>query len=186
MTNDQYDDFDEDFKSKTQIKEEMLALQDLGKSIAELPKAIYKSFEVPENLDDAIQTLHRIKSWNAQKRQHQFIGRIMRELDEDEVTRLKQKFHDYELGRKQLNRAFQHLEQTRTDMINGDKQAISDFIESYAATDRQQLMQHIRAAQKEKQNNEQDKSGKPKQDQYFKKLFKLLKQSIQDSSEDDS
>jgi len=173
-------DDETDIKSKTQIKAEMNELQDIGVQISELPKAVYKSFAVPESLDEAIQTLHRIKNWNAQKRQHQYIGRVMREIGEEEVERLQRLLNDYQLGRKKLNREFQKLENTREALIDGDQETLQNLLEDYPSIERQQLMQVIRAAQKEAKQNEGLDATK-KQDKHFKKLFQFLKAEIKAS-----
>lgn len=178
---DFYNDEEQDIKSKTQIKAEMSELQDLGKAIAELPKSVYKSFNVPDALDEAIQTLHRIKNWNAQKRQHQYIGRVMREIGDDEETRLRRLYDDYTIGRKKLNREFHKLEETRTALIEGDQSALQTLLDENPNIERQQLMQIIRSAQKEiKQNATADQGNK--QDKQFKKLFQFLKTAIKENS----
>lgn len=172
---------EEEIKSKTQVKQEMHDLQDLGKAISELPKAVYKSIDVPDALDEAIQTLARIKNWNAQKRQLQYIGRVMRELSDEELKNLQQAFNDYEIGRKKLNREFQQLEKTRELLIAGDQEKIQSLLEEYPNIERQQLMQTIRAAQKEHKKNNAAAQGQ-KQDKQFKKLFQFLKQAFKDSN----
>ena len=167
---------DDEIKSKTQIKQEMLDLQALGKAVAELPGAVYRSMPVPDSLDEAIKTLARIKNWNAQKRQMQYIGRVMRELSSDEVEQLKHALDDYELGRKKLNREFHRLEQLREQLINGDKGCINLIIDENPNIDRQAFMQLIRAAQKEHEQNNKLSDHKEKSVKHFKKLFQFLKQ----------
>ncbi|MCK5880299.1 MAG: DUF615 domain-containing protein [Sinobacterium sp.] len=173
-------DFEEEeyIKSKTQIKDEMLELQAFGKSISDLPKSVYKSFEIPEQLDEAIQTLKRIKNWNAQKRQFQYIGKILREMDEEKIQRLRIAFRDFENGRKKFNREFTQLEAIRDALIGGDKDALSKLLDDYPNIERQPLMQLIRAAQKETSTNESLKPGQIKVDKNYKKLFQFLKVGI--------
>ncbi len=172
---------EEEIKSKTQIKEEMLELQAFGKAIAELPKSVYLSFNVPEQLDEAFQTLKRIKKWDAQKRQFQYIGKIFRSTDEETMARLRRSYSDYENGRKQINREFHKLEDTRNALIKGDKAALSELLNDHPNIERQSLTQLIRAAQKEAKTNENLKPGQAKVDKSFKKLFQFLKAGIKAS-----
>ena len=166
----------DEIKSKTQIKQEMLDLQALGKAIADLPGAVYQSMPVPDSLDEAIKTLARIKNWNAQKRQLQYIGRVMRELSEHEVELLQLALDDYELGRKKLNREFHRLEQLREQLISGDKDCVNSIIAEHPNIDRQAFMQIVRAAQKEYELNTQLSDNAAKNLKHYKKLFQFLKQ----------
>lgn len=177
--------FDEEeyIKSKTQIKNEMLELQDFGKSISELSKSVYKSFDVPEQLDEAIQTLKRIKNWNAQKRQFQYIGKILRSTDDATMERLRLSFYDYENGRKKINREFHKLEETRNALIDNNQEVLSELLNDYPNIERQSLMQLIRAAQKEAGTNENLNPGQAKIDKNFKKLFQFIKTGIKEGIE---
>ena len=91
---------DEEYKSKTQIKEEMLALKDLGAALLDVPKSVYDSFPIPDELDEAIQTSHRIKSHIAKKRQLQYIGKVIRGIDYQPIQAA---YDEWKNGRKKLS-----------------------------------------------------------------------------------
>ena len=67
--------------SKTRRKAAMHALQDLGEAMVRLTPAQLAALALPERLADAIVQARHITRWEARRRQMQFIGRLMREVD---------------------------------------------------------------------------------------------------------
>ena len=67
--------------SKTRRKQAMHALQDLGERLAELKPEQLAQFELPEELAVAIGEYRRFTKWEAKRRQMQYIGRLMRDID---------------------------------------------------------------------------------------------------------
>jgi len=67
--------------SKTKIKQQMHNLQDIGEQLVELGNDRLKELNLPERLYDAIREMKRINKFGAQRRQMQFIGRLMREVE---------------------------------------------------------------------------------------------------------
>ncbi|HSM98948.1 MAG TPA: ribosome biogenesis factor YjgA, partial [Gallionella sp.] len=67
--------------SKTKIKKQMHELRDLGKELTELGKDQLAQLDIPENLRDAIREMKNINKFGAQRRQMQYIGKLMRDLD---------------------------------------------------------------------------------------------------------
>jgi ribosome-associated protein len=67
--------------SKSQLKREMTALQDLGEELVELSRERLAKIDMPERLRDAILDAQRITKHEARRRQMQYIGKIMRDVD---------------------------------------------------------------------------------------------------------
>ncbi|MDQ6923848.1 MAG: DUF615 domain-containing protein [Pseudomonadota bacterium] len=67
--------------SKTRRKAAMHALQDLGEAMVRLTPARLAALALPERLADAIAEARQITRWEARRRQMQFIGRLMRDVD---------------------------------------------------------------------------------------------------------
>jgi ribosomal 50S subunit-associated protein YjgA (DUF615 family) len=67
--------------SKTRRKAEMHALQDLGEAMVRLSPDRLAALALPERLFDAIRDARNITRWEARRRQMQFIGRLMRDVD---------------------------------------------------------------------------------------------------------
>jgi ribosome-associated protein len=70
-----------DYKSRTQKKNEDRALQRLGEKLIALPMGRLATMELPEELLAAIELAHKIKSRSARRRQIQYIGALMRQID---------------------------------------------------------------------------------------------------------
>ena len=86
---------DEERKSRTQKKNEDRNLQRLGEQLAAMAPSQLETLELPEELMEAIQDAHAIKSkaHGARRRQLQRIGVIMRHIDpkpiQDALARMR-------------------------------------------------------------------------------------------------
>ena len=67
--------------SKSQLKREMTALQDLGEELMRLPQAKLRELPLPEKLYEAIELAQRIRDREGLRRQRQYIGKLMRDVD---------------------------------------------------------------------------------------------------------
>jgi len=67
--------------SKTRRKNEMHALQSLGERLAELTPDQLRSLALPDDLVTAVTDFRRFTKWEAKRRQMQYIGRLMRDVD---------------------------------------------------------------------------------------------------------
>jgi len=68
--------------SKSQLKREMTALQALGEQLLDVPPAKLRTLPIPSELIEAVELAQRIRnSREGLRRQRQFIGRLMREID---------------------------------------------------------------------------------------------------------
>jgi ribosome-associated protein len=71
--------------SRTARKNESERLQKLGEALVELRAAAFAKLQLPERLRDAIVEARRMTNFGARRRQLQFIGKLMRRLDESEI-----------------------------------------------------------------------------------------------------
>ena len=67
--------------SKSARKRESLARQELGKRLTQLDPALLGDLPIPAELKDAIALYRRISDHEGRRRQMQFIGRLMREIE---------------------------------------------------------------------------------------------------------
>ena len=67
--------------SKSQRKRDMAALQELGTELVMLNADQLAQIELPERLSEAIADAQRIRNFEGRRRQMQFIGKLMREID---------------------------------------------------------------------------------------------------------
>ncbi len=93
-----YDDnaseYDETFEkpSKSQKKREMIALQEFGENLVKLTKSQLNKLMLPEILADSILEAQQIHSMNAKRRQLQYIGKILRDIESEEIERLRRDY----------------------------------------------------------------------------------------------
>lgn len=75
--------------SKSQRKREATALQDLGEQLVKLTPAQLKWIPLPEELSTAVRAAQTMNQRGAHKRQLQFIGKLMRRLDDPETEAIR-------------------------------------------------------------------------------------------------
>lgn len=137
---------DYDGPSKSQLKRDSQALQNMGKQLVEMPEGKLGKFDLPEPLEEAIQVARKLKSREAKRRQLQYIGKLMRMLDMDVIQHtLDSMDHQSQTYRQH----FAKLEDWRDKIINQGSPAIEAFVELYPNTERQQLRNLQRQANRE-------------------------------------
>ena len=80
---------DEGKPSKTQRKKEVHALQDLGEALVALSEEQLARIALPERLRDAVMEARRITRFEAKRRQLQYIGKLMRQLEPSMLSRVR-------------------------------------------------------------------------------------------------
>ena len=87
---DQSDDAEVDEgPSRTQRKNASKALTKLGEDLLALRADKVAALALPERLLEALAEAKRLTSFGAQRRQAQFIGKLMRKLDEPTLERIR-------------------------------------------------------------------------------------------------
>ncbi|MEH6580373.1 MAG: ribosome biogenesis factor YjgA [Halioglobus sp.] len=164
---DKRDDSDEEYTepSKSELKRQMTALQEIGESLISLSdKQLAKIPVGDERLVLAIQETRRIKSNNARRRHMQFIGRLMRDIDAqpiiDALAALRAQKQD-------KNDAFHALEELRDEVLEAGLKGVELVMVRWEQADRQQLRQLVLQHQREL------KQGKPPA--ASRKMFKYLR-----------
>jgi ribosome-associated protein len=71
--------------SKTRLKRQMHELQRLGEQLVALPSSQLARIELPEALREQIELARRITAREALRRQLQYVGRLMRDVDADAI-----------------------------------------------------------------------------------------------------
>lgn len=140
----EYDDEPE--KSKSELKREMIALQEIGAELVKLPAKQLVQVILPETLDEAITLARRLKSREGLRRQMQYIGKLMRTANTDEITA---KLESFRKDGEAYKQHFHRVEKWRDQLIEGGDNAINKLLSEVPALDRQQLRQLVRQVQKE-------------------------------------
>jgi ribosome-associated protein len=96
---DSMDDNGYDGPSKSQLKRDSHALQEMGKQLVEMPEGKLQKFTLPESLKEAIYEARRLKSREAKRRHLQYIGKLMRISDIDDIQITLEKMDHQSLSR---------------------------------------------------------------------------------------
>lgn len=147
-----YDDINPDdyIKSKSQLKREMTALQKLGEQLIEMNDKQLATIPLEEALLDAIHETRKMPHREARRRHLQFIGRLMRETNHEEIQAAVDKLQNR--SDQYIHRQHQ-IERFRDLLIEGDKQIFQTLVTSCPGIDVQHLRQLIRSSQKELEEN---------------------------------
>ena len=173
MQNDDQFDFDpERPKSKSQLKREMTALQDLGANLVKLSNKELARIPLPEELAEAIKLARSINSNSGLRRQMQYIGRLMREIDADPILRAYTLLHD---GKRESAEQFHHIEEWRDRLIAEGETALETFLADHPAAERQRLRQLLLNIKKEQEKNQPPKSARL--------LFRYLRELLEPDAE---
>ncbi|WP_321843154.1 ribosome biogenesis factor YjgA [Paraburkholderia bannensis] len=169
------DDNGYDRPSKSQLKRDMEALQQLGVALVELPKDALKRMPMTEDLSDAVHEARRISDHEGRRRQLQYVGRMMRGLTETEVAALRKAMEEHRGVNKAATARLHWIERTREKLL-ADDEALTTFIRDYPAADPQEGRTLIRNARREHQQ------AKPPK--YFRELFQWIKDVSHQGNED--
>jgi ribosome-associated protein len=145
MSNDEDGGFEQ--KSKSRLKRESTALQDLGEELVSLTASQLRKFDLPENLHDAIVAARDMSQRGARKRQLQYIGKLMREVDAEPIFQALEVVKNP--GRTAASQ-FHKLERWRDRLLAEGDAALQELLIGYPDIDRQHLRQLIRKAEVEK------------------------------------
>lgn len=151
-----YDDYEELGKSKSQVKRELRELYDLGKQLVELPDAHFLQIPVADKLREAVVAAKKMKL-AALKRQLKFIAGLMQDEDETAIHRALEKIRK---PHKQEVEQFHEVEKWRDSLLEGNQELITELASKFENFERQRVGQLIRNAKKEQANNKPPKSAR--------------------------
>jgi ribosome-associated protein len=160
-------------RSKTQRKREMHDLQALGAALAALDAAHLAALDLPERLADALNDLRTITRHEARRRQMQYVGRLMREVDPAPIAAAIARLQE---GPRADKARFAAVEAWRERLIDDDA-ALAEFVAAHPAASADTLRPLIAAARDERRR------GAPPRD--YRRLFRALK-SIDDAGRADA
>ena len=162
-------EFEEEYErpSKSQRKREMTALQKTGEQLVNESADRVKRTPMPENLREAILECQRIRNHEGRRRQLQYIGKIMRSLDEETIATINRTIESWR-GQSKADTLLMHALENQREKLLADERALTEFLHKYPQADIQQLRTLIRNAKKETAANKPPKA--------YREIYRLLKQ----------
>jgi ribosome-associated protein len=147
----------EERASKSQLKRESTALQDLAADLAELPKAQLAGLSLPEDIFTALCQAAALPPRGARKRQLKYAGGLLRGIDAEPIL---EKLAGIKKQSAAAARELHKAERWRERLIAGDDAELTQLLSEYPAADRQHLRQLIRNAKKEAGQSAPPKSAR--------------------------
>lgn len=152
----------------------MLALQELGAQLVELNEQQLASMQLPEALHEAVLEARRLNRREARRRQLQYIGRLMRDIDAEPIRGRLEEWR----GQGREHTAQLHtLERWRDELLAADP-ALERFLREYPGADSQKLRALIRNARRE-----QGAALPPKS---YRELFRVLREITAEEPQTDA
>ena len=101
-----------------------MVLQNLGEQLIGLPDELLDSLSLEERLRDAIADSRRMKSHEAQRRQRQYIGKLMRDVDLEPINVLLARLKADDRHKKRI---FANAERWRDRLVRQGHEALRAF-----------------------------------------------------------
>ena len=159
---------DDEFISKTRRKRQMKDLQDVGAALVKLSREQLARIDMPETLREAVMECRRFTRHEAIRRQMQYIGRIMRDIDAGPIAA---QLAQIEAPSKRQTALFHVAERWRADLIQ-QPDAIARFVKEFPEADPHRLRELA-----DKAREEQRASKPPRR---YRELFHVLNALLQD------
>jgi ribosome-associated protein len=149
--------------SKSQKKRDMHELQSLGARLVEISADRLAEIELPEDLREAVLEARRISAREGKRRQLQYIGRLMREVD---PAPIRAKFEEWE-GKSAAHIVQHRRAEAWRERLLAEEGAMAEFAAAVHGADLQPLRVLIRDARKEQA------AGQPPR--RYRELFRLVR-----------
>jgi len=175
--------------SKTELKRESDQLQKLGEALLTLRSDLMDSLRLPEKLLDALVEARRITNFEGKRRQMQFVGKLMRGLDEEQLQSVRDALEIQQKGSALNAMALHEAERWRDELIETED-ALDRWIVQHPRTDIQQLRALIRQARKDHQPDQDaiSRGLAPRHGRAYREIFQFVKEALtpSDIPENDS
>ncbi len=159
---------EDDFISKTRRKKQMTALQDVGKELVALSPEQLARIEMPDALREAIADARRFTKHEARRRQLQYIGRLMRDIDAGPII---EQLAALNAPSKRQTALFHVAEKWRQELL-ADAAGVDRFVHEFPEADPHRLRALVDGAREERRTQQPPRR--------FRELFHVLNAIVQD------
>ncbi|HEX5806080.1 MAG TPA: ribosome biogenesis factor YjgA [Macromonas sp.] len=165
--------------SRTDLKKQSDHLQRLGEQLLTLRKGLLDKLALPDKLLDALVEAKRITNFEGKRRQMQFIGKLMRKLDENTVQAVETALEVQHQGSAQEKQRLHVAEQWR-DRLVADDEALTDWLALDADADLQHLRSLVRQARKDAQAKApEEAAGKAaRHGKAYREIFQIVQATL--------
>jgi ribosome-associated protein len=164
--------------SKTDLKRESARLQDMGEQLLALRADLREPLPLSDTLRQALEQAGRITDFEGRRRQMQYIGKLMRSLESDEVQAISQALIEQRQGSARETALLHQAETWRTQLI-ADDTALERWVQQFPQTDVQQLRALMRQARKDVASQQVERPGQAqRQSRAYRDIFQLIKEQL--------
>ncbi len=170
--------------SRTDLKRESTELQKLGEALMTLRADLMERLALSEQLTDALAEAKRITNFEGKRRQMQYVGKLMRKLDEPTLEAVRAALDEQQRGSAETTLALHQAEQWR-DRLIADDDAIGEWLTQFPGTDSQQLRALARQARKDAQPDKASISQglAPRRGRAYREIFQLVREQMEAGDE---
>ncbi len=166
-------------KSKTDLKRDSDQLQALGESLHTLSAAtvarLIERHGLSDKLIDAVNEAKRITNFEGRRRQMQYIGKLMRRLDEGAIADIEAALEELRKPSAQATLALHQAEQWRDRLLAED-----DALTAWLALDAQADAQHLRALIRQARKDAAAVKERPGEAVRHGKAYREIFQTVRD------
>jgi ribosome-associated protein len=164
-----------DESTRTDLKRESTELQKLGEELLTLRPDFMARLDLPEKLVDAVAECKRITNFEGIRRQMQFIGKLMRKLEEGKHEAIRAALEEQHMPSAKETLLLHQSEQWR-DRLVADEDAVGQWLNLSPATDSQNLRALVRQARKDAKP---EKPGlAPRHGRAYREIFQLVREAL--------
>lgn len=156
----------DELPSKSQRKRQMHELQALGAALVELNDEQLAAVDLPERLLDAVTDARRMTKFEARRRQLQYIGKLMRDVDPEPI---RSRLAVWDASSHAHTARLHLIERWRARLLD-EPGALSELAREYPHADTAKLTLLIRNAAREREERQPPKS--------YRAIFKLLNEIV--------
>jgi len=166
--------------SRTELKKESADLQKLGEALLTLRSDLFERLELPESLVAALADVRRISTFEGRRRQMQYVGKLMRQLDPQDQQAVRDALEEQRSGSAQQTLALHAAEKWRDDLIASDD-ALHAWMQAHPATDAQQLRALVRQARKDSvpTQDEVSRGEAPRRGRAYREIFQIVRDQLE-------
>jgi len=150
----------------------MHELQALGDRLVNLSAHQLESMRLPEDLLEAVLAARGMTKHEARRRQLQFIGRLMRDIEADSV---REQLAAWDGQSKASAQRLHDIERWRTLLLQDDG-ALTEFAARYDAGP---MLQPLRACLREARREQAGAAEGARAGRHFRELFRLLREAME-------
>ena len=166
--------------SRTDLKRESTELQKLGEELLNLRADLMTKLDLPDKLVEAMAEAKRITNFEGKRRQMQFVGKLMRQLDPEVLEAARAALVEQHMPSARETALLHTAEQWRDRLIASDD-ALAQWIADFPQTDTQQLRALVRQARKDAAPADKAAVSQglaPRQGRAYREVFQLVREML--------